>query len=263
MLDKPALAKLHYRIDGAGGRWVTLAHSLAADLALLDGTTKSLVAGGFQVLRFDIRGHGRSEVPAGPYAMSALAADVAALLAELGIARTHFVGVSLGAMIGMTLALEHPGIIDRLVVADSTAGYAADGHQGWRDRIAAVEAGGMVAIQQGTLSRWFTDGFRERNPEVVARIGAMIPATPAAGWIGCAQAILGYDIHSRLGDIACPTLVMVGAEDHATPPAMAEALASRIPDAALVVLPDAAHQSLIEQPELFDRHVLDFLGKTD
>lgn len=255
-------ARLNYKLEGDIGPWVTLAHSLASDLALLDGLAGKLVDAGYRVLRFDIRGHGGSDVPAGPYTMPALAADVRALLAGLGIERTHWVGVSLGAMIGMTLALEYPGIIDRMVVADTTAGYGVEGHRGWRDRIAAVEEGGTGAIQQGTLARWFTDGFRARFPDIVARIGAMIPATPAAGWVGCAQAILGYDIHDRIGDIVSPALVIVGSQDHATPPEMAEALASGIPGAELVVIPDAAHQSLIEQPELFDGHVINFLANT-
>ncbi len=250
--------KPHHKIEG-DGPWVTLAHSLASDLTLLDAQA-TLLAKTHRVLSFDVRGHGGSEAPAGPYTMKGLADDVQSLFDDLGITRTAWVGVSLGGMIGMTHALHHPGTIDRLIVADTTAGYPAAAHSGWRDRIATVREKGTAAVVDGTLSRWFTPQFREKEPALMKHFAAIIAATPANGFVGCCEAILGYDIAADLSKIACPTLVMVGADDQATPPAMAHALADGIPGAALDVIPSAAHQACIEQPEHFNDAVTRFLA---
>jgi 3-oxoadipate enol-lactonase len=258
MSEAATIAKLHHVIEGKGP-WVTLVHSLSADHTLLSPQAARL-AENFSVLSLDIRGHGKSEVPASPYTMGALAEDVAALLGKLGIASTHWVGISLGGMIGLTLALAHPGVVRSLVLADTTAGYPTAAHEAWRERIGIVREKGMAGVREGTLGRWLTAAFRARDPETTARLGALIAATAPEGFIGCCEAIIGYDVSARLGEIACPTLVVVGEEDEATPPAMAETLALGIRGAELKRVPGAAHQSSTEQPALFNDAMAEFLA---
>ena len=250
--------ELNFVVGGAGP-YVTMVHSLASDLTLFDAQAR-LLEKRFTVLRLDIRGHGRSPVPSSPYSMTGLAGDVQLLFDKLGISHTAWVGVSLGGMIGLTHAIERPGVITRLVLSDTTAGYPPASHAGWRDRIGAVRNGGMPAVVQGTLARWFTPGFLSREMARASHFADLIAGTPAEGFAGCCEAIIGYDVSGALGWVRCPTLVMVGQEDQATPPAMAETLANGIPGARLHVIPDAAHQASIEQQAAFDAELDAFLG---
>lgn len=249
---------IDYSVEGEGPV-LLLAHSLASDRTMWEPQL-DLLKRRFKVVRFDIRGHGRSRATEPPYTMAGLAADAAGVLDAVGAERATWVGLSLGGMIGLTLALAEPGRIERLVVADATAGYPAPAHQMWRDRIAAVEAGGMQAVADGTLGRWFTQGFHEREPATIERVRNMILGTDPKGFAGAAGAIIGYDISGRLGEIACPTLILVGAEDQATPPAMSEALARGIRGAELEVIPGAAHISSIEQADTFNARLAQFLS---
>ena len=250
---------LNHRVEGEGP-WITLAHSLASDMRLLEAQAK-LLAKRFRVLRLDIRGHGGSPVAAPPYSMPGLAADVQALFDKLGIQQTAWLGVSLGGMIGLTHAIAHPGVITRMVVADTTSGYPEAAHAGWRDRIAAVRERGTQAVVDGTLSRWFTPGFAQREPALLQHFAAMIAATPADGFIGCCEAILGYNIDAELSRIRVPVLVMVGDQDQATPPAMAQKLAEGIPGAQHHVIASAAHQASVEQPDAFNARLEQFLAE--
>lgn len=248
---------LHQQIGGSGPNLV-LSHSLSSNMSMWDAQ-REVLERHFTVIRFDTRGHGKSDAPAGPYTMDELADDAAGLLDELGLTRAVWVGISLGGMIGQVLALARPDLVDRLVLADTTSGYPPEAKQSWSDRIASVEKGGMDAVVDGTLSRWLTDGFRAANPDAVARIRSMILSTDPSGFIGCANAVSGFAVGDRIGAIACPTLVLVGEFDQATPPDMARGIAAAIPNAVLEVIPGAAHQSAIEQPDLFNRHLLSFL----
>ena len=241
------------------GPWVTLAHSLAADMHLLDAQAK-LLARRFKVLQIDLRGHGGSPVPPPPYSMAGLADDVQALFDRLGVRETAWLGVSLGGMVGLTHALAHPDLITRMVLADTTAGYPEAAHASWRERIAAVRQKGMNAVVEGTIGRWFTSDLAARAPGVIERFRATIRGTAPDGFIGCCEAIIGYNVHARLGQIAVPTLVLVGAEDQATTPDMAKAIADGIPRARRHVIESAAHQSNIEQPETFNASLEQFLA---
>jgi 3-oxoadipate enol-lactonase len=251
--------EIYYVIDG-DGPWLTLSHSLSANLGMWQPQVDALKAS-YRILRFDTRGHGRSAGPPAPYTMPELAYDLNGLLDHLGIARTHLCGLSLGGALSTTFALAYPDMVDRLIIADATAAYKPETHPMWRQRAEAVETGGMEAIADGTLSRWFTDGFRQKNPEFIAGIRAMILGTSTNGLIGCAHAIMGFDVLGRLHEISKPTLVIAGAEDQALPVAQSRAIADGIKGAGLIVIPDAAHISNLEQPAAFTKAMREFLGQ--
>ena len=251
---------IHYRVDGAapGKPWVTLSHSLACDLTMWDELAGAL-QNDYAVLRFDTRGHGASAAPDGAYAFEQLTADVVGLLDGLGIAQTHFIGLSMGGMIGQHLALAAPQRVAKLVIANSTSRIPPEAGPLWQQRIDLVREQGCAGVEQGTTARWLTPAFVAARPDAVARIGGQIRRTPPAGYIGCASAIRTLDITARLGTIRTPTLVIVGADDPGTPPAMSETIAQAIPGARLAVIPEASHLSNIEQPAAFYRLVTDFL----
>lgn len=239
---------------------VTLSHSLATDLSMWDPQTAKLTAR-FRVLRYDTRGHGGTAVPPGPYSLEQLAEDARALLGALAIDRTHFVGISMGGMIGQTLALTHPEILEGLVLCDTAASLSPEAGAIWDERIGAARTGGMQGHVETTVGRWFTPGFISAHPNTVDRVRAMIRDTPVEGYIGCAEAIKRLDLLGRLAAITTPTLVIVGADDPGTPPAAARAIQERIPGAELEVIESASHLCNIEQPEAFNRALLGFLER--
>lgn len=248
---------IHYEVSGSGP-WLTLSHSLCCDVSMWQPQLAALEKH-FTVLRFDTRGHGGSDAPAGAYTFDQLADDVLGLLDALKIGRTHYCGLSMGGMIGQHLALKAPQRIDRLVLADTTSRMPAEAQPLWAERIRIAQEQGMAAHVQPTLERWFTAPYRAAHPEVMERIGSLICSTPPAGYVGCAHAIAGIDITGRLSAIQAPTLVIVGRDDVGTPPAMSEAMAAAIPGARLEIISEASHLSSIEQADAFNRLLLDFL----
>lgn len=252
---------IRYEISGHGSNrpWVTLAHSLATDLSLWDELAAAL-APRFSVLRYDARGHGGSDAPEGPYSFELLTADLLGLLDALKIERTHFVGLSMGGMLAQHFALAAPQRLDRLAIVSSTSRTPPEGRALWDERIAVARSQGMQAHVESTLARWFTAPYRAAHPEVMARIGTLIAATPVAGFAGWGAAISGLDLSDRLGAVSAPTLVVVGADDPGTPPAASRAIADAIPGARLEIIPQASHQLVIEQADAFTRLLLDFLG---
>ena len=252
---------IRYAVEGSGP-WVTLAHSLSCDLTMWDELAVAL-APTFRVLRHDARGHGGTSLPSsapdGAYSFEQLTADTTGLLDALGIERTHFVGLSMGGMIGQYFALAAPQRLNKLVIANSTSRIPPEASPLWDERIRLAREQGCAALVEGTLGRWFTPGFRAAQPAEAARIAGLIAATPPAGYIGCAGAIRGLDITQSIADIRNPTLVIAGADDPGTPPAMSETIAARIPGARLEVIAAASHLSAVEQPTAFNRLVGDFL----
>jgi 3-oxoadipate enol-lactonase len=248
---------VHYEITGQGP-WLTLSHSLAAHLGMWEPQIEAL-SRHFTLLRYDTRGHGGTTATAAPYTLDQLADDAHALLQHLGVARTHWLGLSMGGMIGQMLAIRHPEVLDRVVLADTTGQMPAAGAALWGDRVRIARSEGLQALEQPTLSRWFTDPYRLAHPEVMADVGAMIRNTSVEGYAGCCAAIATTDTLAALKHQRSPALVIVGEQDQATPPAAAAAIASHWPGARLVVLPDAAHLANIEQAAAFNDAVLDFL----
>jgi 3-oxoadipate enol-lactonase len=252
--------RLAYRIDGpAHAPCVLMSPSLACDHTMWDPQIESLRD--YRVVRFDTRGHGASDAPAGDYTMAQLAGDAHALMNALRIERCHFVGLSMGGMIGQQLALDAPDRLLSLTLADTSSRYPASVLPVWAERIELVRTHGMEAVLQATLERWFTADFRQRCPQEVARIAALIRSTPVPGFIGCAHAIPRIDFTARLAAIRCPALVIVGTEDQGTPPAMAEEIARALPGARLEVIKGAAHLSNIEQSGPFNALLRDFLDQ--
>ena len=237
---------IHYTVEGEGP-WLTLSHSLACNLHMWDEEAKRL-SKRYKVLRYDTRGHGRTSAPAGAYTLELLADDLHALLAALGVQSTHFVGLSMGGMIGQTYALKYPGTFSSLALCDTTSRYPAEAAGVWAERIKTVEAEGLEPLVESTLARWLTEPFRKAHPEVVATVAQMIRSTPVPGYVGCCYAIPNINLTARLKDIRCPSLVIVGKDDAGTPVAMAEDIHRALPGSRLVIIPDAAHLSNLEQP---------------
>jgi 3-oxoadipate enol-lactonase len=250
---------VHYTIEGEGP-WITLAHSLACNVSMWDEQA-ALLSKNYRVLRYDARGHGKTTAPAGPYTLAQLADDVYGLFQHLGITRSHWVGISMGGMIGQTYALEHPGVFASMVLADTTSRRPPNADAMWGERIVLAQTQGMGALVEGTLARWFTAGFRASHPDVVAPIAAGILATPVNGFCGCCAAIAKIDTLDRLHEISCPVLVLVGEHDHGTPPEMARQIHANLPNSQFVLINDAAHIANIEQPAFFNRALMDFLAQ--
>jgi 3-oxoadipate enol-lactonase len=166
----------------------------------------------------------------------------------------------MGGMIGQTFALKYPGVLQTLTLADTTSRYPAEAAAMWQERIRIAQDKGLQALVQPTLERWFTPPFRERQKDKVAKVASQIEKTPVAGYVGCCHAIPKIDLTARLKEITCPALVICGAEDPATPPAMAREIQENLPGAKLVLIPQAAHLANIEQPEAFSRALADFLS---
>jgi 3-oxoadipate enol-lactonase len=251
--------EINYAIEGEGPV-VTFSHSLACHLGMWDAQVEAL-KGRYRVLRFDTRGHGQTSAPAGPYTLEQLAEDLRALLDRLGIRETHFVGLSMGGMIGQVFALAYPAMVQSLVLCDTTSRYPAAAAPIWADRIRAVESTGMEPMVAPTLERWFTAPFRARNRDLMERIGAMIRSTPPQGYVGCCHAIPRIDVTDRLGEVRCPALVIVGEEDPGTPVEMARQIHAALPGAELAILRSASHLSNLEQPAEFNRVLAGFLDK--
>ncbi len=254
---------LHYSVRAprngkAPRKTVVLSHALGCDLTMWDQLANELSAD-CRVICYDHRGHGGSDAPAGPYSMSDLAEDVARLLRELDSGPVVWVGISMGGMVGQELALRHPSLVAALVVANSTSGYPDEAQAMWRQRIEAVQAGGLKAIADAVMGRYFSEAFRAAHPATVARFRRRLVTTGADGYIACCAAVAGVDTTDRLPRIAAPTLVIAGELDAGTPLPMSQTLAQRIPGARLEVLKNASHLSAVEEPEQFAHAVQQFM----
>ena len=221
---------------------LVLSNALGTDRHVWDAQMPALEPH-FRVLRYEHRG--RSSV-------DELGADVLELLDEHDVDRASFCGISLGGAVGMWLAASAPERIDRLVVACSSARFS--GSDAYRERAARVRAEGTAPFVDVTLDRWFTPRFRDRE-----RYRTMLRDAPRDAYAACCEAVAAWDFRERLGEISTSTLVVAGAEDPATPPEHAEAIAGGIPGARLLVLPDCAHLANVEQADRFNAVLLEEL----
>jgi 3-oxoadipate enol-lactonase len=246
----------YYELHGKeGAPWLAFSHSLACNVRMWDGQIAAL-KDRFRILVYDTRGHGASSAPAGPYTLEALSDDLRALLSHLDIQRLHYVGLSLGGMIGQTFVLKYPGIMNRLVLADTGHAQTPEAIKQWEDRIRVAQAQGMKALVASTMERWFTEPFRASPP--AKAIAELIAATPVAGYVGCGQAIMKLNTTARLKDIKNPVLALTGEQDGAA--AGTRYIGEHVPGAKFVTIPQAAHIANVEQPEAFNRALKDFLS---
>ena len=254
--------QLKVALQGEGAP-VVLSHALGLDMAMWDAFAARLAAGTLgtacEVLRYDHRGHGGSAAPAGPYAMDDLVDDAARLVREWGRGPVTWIGLSMGAMVGQGLAIRHPELVSRLVLANTSAQYPEAARTAWAQRIAAVQAEGMAAVAEMVVERYLHADFRAAEPAATQAIRARLLRDDPAGYAASCGAVGNVDWLDRLSSIQCPTLVIAGARDAGAPPAMGQAIADRIPGATLEVIANASHLSVMETPAEFDALIRAFL----
>lgn len=249
---------LNTRIDGQGDDWIVLSNSLGADLSMWDDQIEVLTAK-YRVLRYDTRGHGGSDTPGEEASFADLNGDVIALLDHFGIEKAAFMGLSMGGMTGMGLAIDHADRVSRVVCADARADAPAPFQANWDSRIAAVSEGGLEAIVDGTLGSWLTEAWRDANPARVEQIRAMVLANDPQGYIACCHALKGLDCLRRLGDAGAPILYVGGDQDMGAAPEVMQAMADATPGGRYVSIPDAAHVANINAPAAFNAAIAAFL----
>jgi 3-oxoadipate enol-lactonase len=237
-----------------------MSHALGLDLTMWDDYAAQLSAdGSFDVLRYDHRGHGLSSVPAGPYSMDDLVDDAARLIREWGRGPVVWIGLSMGAMVGQGLAIRHPELVSRLVLANTAARYPEAARAGWATRIATVQDQGMPAVAEMVVERYLHADFRAAHPAATQAIRSRLLRDDPAGYSASCDAVGNVDWLERLSAVRCPTLVIAGARDAGAPPAFAQAIAERVPGAQLHVIADASHLSVTETPGEFAQVVGRFL----
>jgi len=249
-------ARIYYELSGPSAAPVLVfSNSLGTDLAMWDSQAATL-SRDFRILRYDTRGHGRSSVPSGPYTIRHLTNDVVGLLDRLEVESTYFCGLSIGGMTGMSLALQVPQRLAKIVLCNTAAKIGSP--EVWNARIDAVQKGGMEAVVPGILERWFTAAFRSASPEAVESTRRTLLETPVEGYAGCCAALRDADLRDSIAGIDVPVTIIAGTYDPATTPADGRFLAGRIDGARYVELP-AAHLSNIEASAAFTRELSAFL----
>jgi 3-oxoadipate enol-lactonase len=248
---------INYEVDGpTGAPWLVFSNSLATSLAMWEEQADALKFS-FRVLRYDQRGHGATDAPAGRYAFDTLLDDAIGLLDALSIEKAHFAGLSMGGATALGLAERHPGRFERIIVCDSPCQSTPQSSQQWEERIAVAEKDGMAALIEPTIARWFPPETVAKNPPHLDKVRAMIGATPVNGFIGCAAALAAHDYASAIATVKCPVLFLTGEKDAATP-AMRK-LAEKLPGARYFELLGAGHISNMDRPWEFTQTVRDFL----
>jgi 3-oxoadipate enol-lactonase len=236
---------------------VVMVHGLGLDFTMWDSLAAQL-SPTRQIVRLDVRGHGRSDGRDYDFNLADLANDVVAVLDAHGIAKADYVGLSMGGMIGQQLAILHPSRVNRIALTCTSSAYAPEALAMWNSRIAAIEQGGMVAVVDMLMQRFFSPAFLTANGPEVQRLRARVLSTNPKGYIGGCHAIKTLNLTSALHRIVAPTLVISGGIDVSLPPAMGQLIAKHIPNAQYVEMEGAAHIASSEFPDLFNGHVQRF-----
>lgn len=250
--------RLHYLDEGPrDGPVVVFSNSLGTDLRLWEPILPLLPAG-LRIIRYDMRGHGQSDVPPAPYAMGALVSDIEALLDHLEVKECFFVGLSIGGMIAQGLAVKRLDLVRALVLSNTAAKIGQPSL--WEDRIAGVRAGGVAALTDAIMERWFSRKFLSDPRLPYWR--DMVLATPDEGYIGCCAAIAGTDFYTPTSGLRLPTLGIAGSEDSSTPPDLVRETVDLIPGSRFVLLRQAGHLPHVEQPDAYAEALTSFLHET-
>jgi 3-oxoadipate enol-lactonase len=215
----------------------------------------------YRVVRYDTRGHGDTEVTDGEYTLDLLANDLFGLLDGLELNQVHYIGLSMGGMIGQTAALQDASRFLSLSLCDTSSRIPLEARSAWNDRINLAQREGMEALVPSTIDRWFSTRFQAQRANEVDKVREMIRSTAVNGFCGCAAAIRDLDLTDRLATIDLPTLLIVGEDDPGTPVSAHEVIRDCIENSELVVIPDALHFSNVEQADLFNTALGGFLKR--
>lgn len=249
---------LHYVDEGPrDAPVVAFSNSLGTDFRIWDGVVAEL-GGSFRTIRYDKRGHGLSTCPPAPFTMDEHVGDFAALLDHVGVERAVIVGLSVGGLIAQGLTAARPGLARAVVLCDTAHKILT--HEVWNERIAAVEAGGIEALADGTMERWFSEKFRAEEKATLAGSRNMLVRTPDAGYAGTCAAIRETDYTNVAKAMDMPVLCVVGDEDGATPPDVVRATSELIPGAGFVIIEGAGHLPCVEKPATLAGHITEFLS---
>jgi 3-oxoadipate enol-lactonase len=239
------------QIDGPeGAPWLVFSNSLATNLTMWDEQAAHFKSR-FRVLRYDQRGHGGTDAPEGPYSFDLLVADVIGLFDALSIERAHFAGVSMGGMTALGLAENHPDRLLTVAPCDCSSASTPASAQQWAERIAQARQGGMAAVVDSTLTRWFPTALTPEAPPFVPKVREMILSTPVAGFIGCCGALADFNYQPGLSAIRRPVLVVVGTKDQML--AGSRQIHADIPGSTLVEIEGAGHLSNVDRPADYNR----------
>ena len=250
---------ISYRVDGERGPWVTLVTGIANDTTMWNAQMPALTPH-FRVLRYDLRGQGGSEPTPPPYSIALLVEDLVRLWDQVGVQRTHLVGLGLGGGVVQAAAVAHGDRLISLMPVCCRAKMVPEFATMWHGLIDKVKKDGVESIVEQTAQRWFSDDFKARNPGVLDEVRAMIRRTTRDGYLGCVGAFLGMDVEKDLGQIRVPTHYLSGAEDKVGgPPALMADLAAKVPGARHASVPGAAHIANIQNPAGFNELVVRFL----
>jgi 3-oxoadipate enol-lactonase len=261
MLLPLAGRRLYYDLVGPqNGPVVCITHSLASDGGSWAEQVSPLLQAGFRVLRVDMRGHGGSDPVPGDYTMNALAGDVAAVLEALAIPRVHYIGLSIGGMIGQAFAIEHGAKLISAMWCDTLPASPSGAAAMWEERMSTVRrANSLEPLANGTVERWFTDAFKVKNPDRWKQIRDTVAATTPAGYLGCSAAIMNFDFTRQLSSLRLPILVVCGADDPGTPASENRRLAGLVPGGRYEEIPGMRHFPNVEAPEAFNRIMMGWL----
>jgi 3-oxoadipate enol-lactonase len=251
--------EINYEVSGTEGKpWITFAHALCNNLTLWDDQA-ALLKDNYRILRYDLRGMGKSEAPPGPYTFPMIIDDAIALLDHVGVKQTHWCGLSIGGMMGYGLAQDFGDRLLSLIACDSRPDAPPDYQAYFQHRIDVAAEEGMEALVDMTIARWFTPASVAANIPVLDKVRAMIRGTDPVGHAGCCEALKTLAFGSRLGEIRTRTLIIGGAEDKGAPPEALAETAKAIPGAHHVLIPSAGHISNLENPTVFNKALVEFL----
>jgi 3-oxoadipate enol-lactonase len=251
---------INYQVDGPeGARWLVFSNSLATSIAMWDEQAAAL-KDKFRVLRYDQRGHGGTDAPAGRYTYATLLDDAIQLMDALSIKKAHFAGLSMGGATAMGLAQKYPDRVDHVIVCDSPCQSTPQSAQGWEERIAVAQSKGIEALVEPTIGRWFPPETVTKNPPFLDKIRAMIRTTPVNGFIGCAAALADHDYATAVATVKHPVLFMTGEKDAATAPM--RKLHEKLTGSRFVELKGAGHISNMERPQEASAAIRDFIAGT-